>query len=150
MNPCPTEQTLAAFHDGEITTDEQRQLTLHLQWCQACAVRLQQLRQMSAFISSAAPDGLSQIAMRRLHVKLEDVIERGLVRWAWEVSGIAAAILLVGSIWLAQLSKTDKTTVAAPPWVDAQASADPVIQETPTPAAAWYLADARNPSEVNP
>jgi anti-sigma factor RsiW len=158
MNPCPPEQKISAYHDGELTADEQAELTRHLQWCQVCMLRLGQLRQMSAFVSSAAPDGLSQIAIRRLHNKLDEVLERGLVRWAWEVSGVAAAILLVGSIWLAQLSgsqqsqlfRTEKTTVVAPPWVDAQASADPVIQEAPTPAAAWYLADARNPSDVNP
>ena len=85
-------------------------------------------------------------------------MERGLVRWAWEVSGIAAAILLVGSIWLAQLEQAQLVpsrepangSVVVPPWIGAQASVDPVVREAPTPAAAWYLADARNSSDTSP
>jgi anti-sigma factor RsiW len=148
---CPTDQTLSAYHDGEITVADRAVLSRHLAWCEACARRMDRLRQMSAFISSGAPDGLSQIAMRRLHNKLDEVMERGLVRWAWEVSGIAAAILLVGSIWLAQLAEpASAATAVVPPWVGAQASVDPVVQETPISPAAWYLADARNTSDGNP
>jgi len=147
---CPSEQKLSAYHDGELLAEDRERLARHLAWCQACVRRMEQLKQMSAFIASGSPVGLSQIALRRLHNKLDEVIERGLVRWAWEVSGIAAAILLIGSVWLARLAEPVSASVSVPPWVGAQASADPVIQETPTPAAAWYLADARNSSEVNP
>jgi anti-sigma factor RsiW len=150
MENCPTQQDLSAYHDGELTVEQHDVVARHLAWCQACARQLAQLRQMSAFIASRSPDGLSQIAMKRLHSKLDEVIERGLVRWAWEVSGIAAAILLVGSIWLAQLREPTSAAVVVPPWVGAQASVDPVVREAPTPAAAWYLADARSSSDVSP
>jgi anti-sigma factor RsiW len=156
MDNCPTEQNLSAYHDGELTTDDRAAMARHLAWCQACIRRMEQFKQMSVFITSGTPTGLSQIALRRLHNKLDEVIERGLVRFAWEVSGIAAAILLIGSVWLARLNEPTSvvapisTAVAVPPWVGAQASADPVVEEVPTPAAAWYLADARNSSEINP
>jgi anti-sigma factor RsiW len=154
MENCPSEQNLSAYYDGELPADEQALLARHLAWCQACARRVEQLRLMSAFVASGAPDGLSQIAFRRLHSKLDEVMERGLVRWAWEVSGIAAAILLVGSIWLAQLAQPLRepanAAVVVPPWVGAQASVDPVVRDAPTPAAAWYLADARNGSDASP
>jgi anti-sigma factor RsiW len=156
MDYCPTKQKLSAYHDGELTIDERAEMARHLAWCQACLSQIEQFKQMSAFIKSGTPGGLSQIALRRLHNKLDEVIERGLVRFAWEVSGIAAAILLIGSVWLARLNEPTSvsapvsTAVAVPPWVGAQASVDPVIEEVPTPAAAWYLADARNSSEMNP
>jgi anti-sigma factor RsiW len=172
-NNCPTEQQLSAYHDGELTGDERAgiasdlgsdlasHLASHLAWCQTCTLRLQQLRQMSASFGALPADGLSQIAWHRLHAKLDEVMERGLIRWAWEVSAIAAAILVVSSVWLTRLSdKHDRhgvgTSVAAaataivPPWVGAQAATDPAQVEAPSPAAMWYLADARNSSEVAP
>jgi anti-sigma factor RsiW len=152
---CPADQKLSAYYDGEtggeITADERAVMSRHLAWCEACIRRMEELRQMSAFIASGAPAGLSQIAMRRLHNKLDEVMERGLVRWAWEVSGIAAAVLLVGSIWLAQLAEpANAATAVVPPWVGAQASVDSTAPEASTPAAVWYLADARNTSDGNP
>jgi len=160
---CPTEQKLSAYHDGELSTDDRAELARHLAWCEACVRRLRQLRQMSGLMTSLAPEGLSQIAWHRLHAKLDEVIERGLIRWAWEVSGIAAAILLISSVCLMRMSDPRDATsnVAAspaanvtaivPPWVNAQASVDPVLSEPATTAAqAWYLADARGSSEVAP
>ena len=141
---CPTEQKLSAYHDGELPGDERTAIARHLAWCEACARQLLQLGQMSAFITSSASGGISQIALKRLHNKLDEVMERGLVRWAWEVSGIAAAILLIGSVWLTQLKDPVTASAGVPPWVGAQASADPVVQVAPTPAATWYLADARS------
>jgi anti-sigma factor RsiW len=153
-NTHPTDQQLSAFHDGEITGDEQTVLSRHLAWCEACVRRMEELRAISSLIASNAHSGLSQIAMRRLHDKLDEVMERGLVRWAWEVSGIAAAVLLVGSIWLAQMAEpASAATAVIPPWVGAQASVDTAVdsgaREATTPAAVWYMADART-SDSNP
>jgi anti-sigma factor RsiW len=165
MNPLPTDnrtqdhpddQTLGAFYDGELDGEHRSLIQTHLGSCEACARRVEQFRGMAVLIASAPPAALSQIALRRLHNKLDEVIERGLVRWAWEVSGVAAAILLVGSVWLARIAEpatataSGVATAVVPPWVSAQASADPVVQIAPTPAAAWYLADARDSSEINP
>jgi anti-sigma factor RsiW len=150
-NNCLTDQKLSAFHDGEITADERAVLSRHLAWCEACIRRMEELRAISSLISSGTPGGLSQIAMRRLHNKLDEVMERGLVRWAWEVSGIAAAILLVGSIWLAQLAEpASAATAVVPPWVGAQASVVSATPESSSAAEVWYLADARNTSDSNP
>ncbi len=145
----PDDLQLSAYHDGELPADHHAAMSVHLAWCEACMKRIDQLRQISALLASNAPDGLSQISLRRIHSKLDEVIERGLIRWAWEVSGIAAAVLLAGSIWLAKASDPS-VAASVPPWVVSQASADPVVSDAPTPAAAWYLADSRNSSDVNP
>jgi anti-sigma factor RsiW len=154
-NNHPTDQQLSAYHDGELPADQRPVLAAHLAWCEACLKRIEQLKQMSSLLASSAPNGISQIALRRLHSKLDEVIERGLIRWAWEVSGIAAAILVAGSICLSQAADPASAMGASagasvPPWVVSQASANPVINDAPTPAAAWYLADARNSSDVSP
>jgi anti-sigma factor RsiW len=149
-NNCPTEQQLSAYHDGQLSPAEQAAIAEHLSWCGACVVQMRQLGQMSKWMSALGSEGLSQIAWHRLHAKLDAVIERGLVRWAWEVSGIAAAILVVASVCMSQLSEPGNATAAVPPWVGAQASADPVLSETPTPAAAWYLTDMKNVSDSTP
>jgi anti-sigma factor RsiW len=151
----PTDQQLSAYHDGELPSDQRSALSAHLAWCQDCLKRIGQLTQMSSMFASSSPSGISQIALRRLHAKLDEVIERGLVRWAWEVSGIAAAILIVGSILLARMAdpstaRASSAGASVPPWVATQASADPVVSDAATPAAVWYLADARNSSEVSP
>jgi anti-sigma factor RsiW len=153
-NNHPTDQQLSAYHDGELPSDERSALAAHLAWCHACLKRIDQLTQMSSLLAGSSPNGISQIALRRLHAKLDEVMERGLIRWAWEVSGIAAAILIVGSIMLARMadpsSARTNTGVSVPPWVVSQASADPVVSDAATPAVAWYLADARNSSDVSP
>jgi anti-sigma factor RsiW len=150
----PTDQQLSAYHDGELPSDQRSLLAAHLAWCEACLKRIDRLTQMSSLLSHSAPNGMSQIALRRLHAKLDEVIERGLIRWAWEVSGVAAAILIVGSVMLARMADPSNARtgggVSVPPWVVSQASADPVVTEAATPAAAWYLADARNSSDVSP
>ncbi len=164
-NKCPTDQQLSAYHDGELPSADRAEMARHLAWCDVCVLQLSQLRQMSGLLTSMAPEGLSQIAWHRLHAKLDEVLEpmleRGLVRWAWEVSAIAAAILLISSVCLMRISDPKNTnpsinsaanvTAIVPPWVNAQASADPVLSEpATTPAQAWYLADARGSSEVAP
>ena len=89
---------------------------------------------------------------RRVDATIDQRFDQGLVRFGWRLSGIAAAVLLTGSAWLAWAAQpaaaanvTPVAAVTLPPWVAAgvAAGADPVAQPQPaTPAAAWYLADA--------
>jgi anti-sigma factor RsiW len=152
----PTEQQLSAYHDGELPAAEREALSAHLLLCKLCMDRIDQLKQISSMIATSTPVGMSQIALHRLHARLDEVMEpvweRGLIRWAWEVSGIAAAILVVGSIWLAMAGDpaNASASVSVPPWVASRATADPVVGASATPAAEWYLVDARNSSDSNP
>jgi anti-sigma factor RsiW len=144
---CPPQQTLSDFHDGELAAEVRDVVERHVADCNPCTLFLAELRNISGLFAASSPEGLSQIAWHRLHSKLDEVLERGLVRYAWEVSGIAAAILLVGSIWLAQLTEPTAASAVVPPWVGAQASANPIVEVAPTPAAVWYLADAKSSSD---
>ncbi len=168
MTPCHEQLRLAAYHDGELTLADRAGVERHLAGCEACQRELVQLRRVSTWLTAAAAEAaeaLSPIGRARLHRRVDAVVdgrtEQSLVRFGWELSGLAAAVLLAGSAWLtwaangpavAAVSTTAGTAVATvPPWVGAQAVAvaDPVGQPAvaATPAAMWYLADGSVPRE---
>lgn len=78
---------------------------------------------MSGLLASAATNEpkLSQIARHRLHRAVDDAMDQGLLRLGWGISGIAASVLVVGSLWL---MKAQSTPEAAPPWVGVSAVAE--------------------------
>jgi hypothetical protein len=97
------------------------------------------------FVSGEQPR-LSQISRYRLHRKIDQAMEQGLLRFAWTMSGIAASVLLVGSAWLMKVNDSAQAQIPAeaPPWVSVSlaSSRDPVVRDAASPAAQWYLADA--------
>jgi anti-sigma factor RsiW len=147
MNDCPDELRLSAYHDGELSPELRAEVASHVADCEPCVDYLDGLRQVSAWLTSsaAAGAGLSQMARARLHRRLEATWEQGLVRFGWELSGLAAAVLLAGSAWMAWAASRPATAAAAavPPWVAARTVAEPATTvATVTPAAAWYGVDA--------
>jgi anti-sigma factor RsiW len=136
---CDRSPQLHAYHDGQLSSADAAAMEAHLLSCLACSAELAELRGISAMFAQAQRPRLSQIERHRLHRNLDAVMERGLVRFAWSLSGVAAAVLLVGSFWLSQATEPVQ---AAPPWVDAVVYAHPLGDRAETPAAQWYLADA--------
>jgi anti-sigma factor RsiW len=146
---CEFSQQLEAYHDGELPVDAHAAMQAHLLSCPACSQQLAELAAMSNLFATAPVPRLSQISQHRLHHKLTDEMDRGLVRLAWSLSAVAAGIMVVGSAWLMQLGNVPAagpvaTVQAAPPWADvhATAEAETVSREAATPVAQWYLADA--------
>ena len=99
-------------------------------------------------IGSAAmsrPMRLSQIGLHRLHRRVDQAMEEGLLRFVRVFNAIAACVLVAGSAWLLMKTRDDRavenTTPAAPPWVDVADVSDSPSGAYSTPAAAWYLAD---------
>ncbi len=146
------ELRLAAYHDGELSPADRADVERQLADSPSGMQYLAELARMSAWLATeagAAAAGLSPMSRARLHRRVDAVMEQGLVRFGWELSGVAAAVLLVGSAWLMSATTGANTASAAtatvPPWVGAQvaAVADPVAQaqQPATPAAAWYLTD---------
>ena len=150
---CDRTGQLHAYHDGELSAADAAAFEEHLDSCDSCMAELESLRQTSAMFASAPKTRLSQITRHRLHAQVEAAMERGLVRLTWAMSGIAAAILLVGSVWLAQHREPARmatATAAAPPWVQAVTYANTNVAVTESPAAQYYLADATTRSEESP
>jgi len=152
---CSFSIRIDAFHDGELSATEQSAVRQHLNTCPACAAQLSQLQQMSRFFGENSDIRLSQIAMARLNNRLKSETSRGVIRLAWAMNAIAAAILVAGTVWLQHLQAEDsaRTTsvavasVTAPPWTGiAAANPDLPGKDAATPAAEFYLADATQKS----
>jgi anti-sigma factor RsiW len=156
--PCPTGE-IQAYHDGELDAARRQAVAAHLAGCQPCSLMLAELVAMSSLFASAPLPRLSQMSMHRLHNKIEEAMERGLLRIAWTISGIAASILVGGSILLSTMNSMKRpmpvdqpsavaSAVETPPWIGASVSADTdtadtLAQNSATPVAQWYLS---NPS----
>ena len=146
---CPTGEELSAYHDGRMSGDRLGLLQRHIAECEPCALELSRLAALSSLFANSVGPRLSQMSRHRLHNKIDQTMERGLIRFGWSISGIAASILLVSSVWLmhvgtANVGIAKATTESAPPWLGVAVStdADSVVQNASTPAAALYLADA--------
>lgn len=143
MIDCAFQNQLDAYFDDELAADARVAFAVHLSGCRQCSQRLADLQAVSELFASVSRPGLSQIAMRRLHHRLEALTDRGLIRLGWSLSAIAASLLLVGSVWLTQMQSTPQT---APPWVGVSVAMDTETgsgdASSITPAAQWYLADA--------
>jgi anti-sigma factor RsiW len=147
MTNCGFDDKIAAYHDGELDASLRASVEMHLAECEACRQQLNQLRAMSGLMAAGQQPRFSQISRYRLHQKVDAAMEQGLLRLAWMMSGIAASVLLLGSVWL--LKANDNSAIAqepaeAPPWVSVSlaSSRDPVVRDAASPAAQWYLADA--------
>lgn len=153
---CGFSEQLEAYHDGELSAAAASALEAHLPTCPTCSQRLAELAQMSNLFAAAPVPHLSQISLHRLHHKIADEMDRGLVRLAWTLSAVAAVIMVVASAWLMQVKEIAPTPIAtaqvAPPWsgVPTSFESETVLHESATPVAQWYLADASSRSDDSP
>lgn len=147
MDSCPYSNEIEALHDGELPEARRAEVGTHFEACAACRSELADLQEMSQAMADLPLGHLSQIGRHRLHVRLDQAMESGIVRTAWMLSGLAASILVVGSLWLSQ---SQEVTQAAPPWVEVSMATTPLNREVSTPATEWYLAGAFSRVDENP
>jgi anti-sigma factor RsiW len=156
MSDCTFSQQLGAYHDGELDAIRRGEVERHLAQCADCATALRQMQSMSGWLADAPAPHLSQISLRRVHRRVESVMDEGLLWTARVLSGIAAAVLIVGSIWLVHMGGAPRSTTAqvstTPPWAGIPASSDAEMTTiaTNTPAAQWYLAENSSRAEELP
>jgi hypothetical protein len=112
---------------------------------------------MSRWFADAPAPRLSQISLQRLHRRVDAVMDEGLLWTARVLSGMAAAVLIVGSIWLVHASSAPRSTVvqisSTPPWAGIPAStsdAELTSLSASTPAAQWYLTESSSRAEELP
>lgn len=151
MNDCPKERAIEAYHDGELPPEQIPALEAHLAKCNPCQLIVQRIVVLSRLLSESTGPQLSQIARARVYRRVEAALDRGLVRLAWTFSGMAASVLLAGSLWLASAKQTP-AAAAAPPWISVAYSSETgsSASQPATPAAEWYLADASGRSDEQP
>jgi anti-sigma factor RsiW len=156
MSDCPYTQQVSAYHDGELDAGRRGEMDRHLAQCPGCAAALEQLRSMSRWFADSQSPRLSQISLARVHRRVEAVMDEALVRTARILSVIAAAVLIVGSIWLVRVGGMNRSMAtqvsSTPPWagVSTSSDAETTTIAANTPAAQWYLADNSSRAEELP
>ena len=72
-----TRRRLQAFHDRELPVSDQTAVSAHLEWCDACAGQLTELRLVQSMLLSAAPGhgGVSQEEAASFHVAIVNRIK---------------------------------------------------------------------------
>src|ERR1019366_3036050 len=142
MASCGFENKIAAYHDGELDAGQRANVEMHLGQCEDCRRALSELRAMSGLFATSERPRLSQISRYRLHRTVDAAMEQGLLRLAWMMSGIAASVLLLGSVLLMRVNENGlaQAPAEAPPWVSVslESSRDPVVRDAASPAAQWY------------
>jgi anti-sigma factor RsiW len=131
---CEFESRLSAYHDGELSPVDREAVEQHLASCAGCQSTLAEMRETSALFAESAPR-LSQIGRQRLHQNIDRQRERGLVRLSAALSGIAALVMVTGSLWLQTSGDVTPPTPG------------PVAYSDTSPAEQYYLADATVRSE---
>ena len=102
MASCERSREISAYYDGELTTEERRDLEEHVRECSSCARDLEQLRRLSGFFAAAEMPGMSSDALDRLHSQVGSVREVFAVRMAERLMAAAAMLLIVCAVWFWQ------------------------------------------------
>jgi anti-sigma factor RsiW len=154
MVSCPFNEQMSAFLDGEVDDVRRAEIQAHLRDCPSCAAELDRLEAVSRLLMEAPAARLSQIGLHRLHRRMDQAMEEGLLRFVRVFNAIAACVLVAGSAWLLMKTRDDRavenTTPVAPPWVDVAEVSDTPSGAYSTPAAAWYLADDTSHADEAP
>ena len=100
MFDCNEHQKLEAYHDRQLDAVSRAEIEQHLAACGNCSADLAELQNVSRLFADYPVARLSQISLYRLHSNLDLLTDRGLLRLARVMTGLAASVLLLGSLWL--------------------------------------------------
>jgi anti-sigma factor RsiW len=114
MTDCPHISNVDAYADGALGADAARAMAAHVRGCPACGERLRQTQSFRAALAAFPPSRLSDAALGRLHDAVADAWQRRQVRWAWQLTGLAAAVLVAAATWFATLPPA--TPAPQPGW----------------------------------
>ena len=101
MDACRYTQMISAYHDGELPDGSRSELERHLSsGCDECVAEVGRLRRLSELLAARATPALPAETLRRLYALAPRVAETGVLRLTEWVTGIAAAVLIAGSVWM--------------------------------------------------
>jgi anti-sigma factor RsiW len=118
MGVCEYSNQLSSYLDGELDASQRTALEAHLRDCGDCDVELSQLRGLSRLFATAAGPFLPATALGRFHNRiseLEDEQEHAertafrVLRFTRILTGVAACLLVAGSVWLVQSRQQART-----------------------------------------
>lgn len=143
MENCSNIPLVSAYHDGQLDPSRQADLERHLRTCSECAAELEQLQRLSSLIAQR-PAGLelSNDALKHLHEHVEQLTDRSILRFAELLSGVAAAVLLVATLWAARPANVSAEPVVA--WDQAAVMLQPSqVSSSPAPirTVTWMVSE---------
>ena len=104
MNGCEFGEQLGPYVDGELDAARGAALEAHLPACPPCTEELAELRGLKQLFSEAAAGtaafAFPETVRRRLHEHVDALTDVGLLRIGRALSGVAACVLVAGSLWL--------------------------------------------------
>ena len=121
MEQCPSILNVHLLHDGELSADAQHSVREHLRGCAECSAELAELQSISpAFVGLFPNVQLSMIERARLDERLKSEANHAANGLDWSelantarmLSAIAASIVLISSIWLAEIPSRHTTAVS--------------------------------------
>ena len=154
-NKCPSEQELSAYHDGELPQERRAIIVEHLLSCAPCREVIARWTAISQLFNEAPHQRLSGIARERVRRSAMRSADSGILRLAWTMSGLAASVLVVGSLWLTHMNdnlNANTALASPPPWVGVAYARDSgqSQREPVTRATEWYLASNDSSSDELP
>ena len=145
-DPCTYIHCIAAYHDGEQSNQDRAVVEAHLaDGCAECTAELKALRRLSARMQTIpAPDAIAPATVAKLHHHVDSLNERSVLHFAELLSGIAAAVLIVSSIWAMRASDVSAEPIVG--WERAAVTLQPdvaPVQQQPVSmhAAEWIVND---------
>ena len=138
--PCQYEHLVDAYHDGELPADRRGEFERHLAACATCIQELRTVRAISRQLAAAPLAELPAASLARLRRDAaaratERGEERAVLRIASLLTGVAAAVLVVGSVGLFQAGSARAGAPAAD-WERAAVTLqweDPAAADVPDP-----------------
>jgi anti-sigma factor RsiW len=100
MAACEWTIRLSAYHDGELSPAEAAIVERHLAECPACQRELRQLRRLSLIVGRAEAAAPSATTVASIKRQLEWEGNPMVLHLARRMTGVAAAVLLAGALWL--------------------------------------------------
>lgn len=147
---CPTDQSLQRFHDDELSPHERTDVAGHLQSCDACAAKVQELGLLRDMIRSSPLPTIAVAALDRWHRNAMGMQERSVRRLAGWMTA-AASIALVVSLYAATASQAQATAPSVSEWEAAVIGIDVETISNDLTTAEWIATDlSRTPSGRKP
>src|SRR5690242_10689643 len=112
---CPWIDRVDAYVDQRLSSEEHDAMARHVAGCAACMERVRQTEAVREAVAAFPAQRLSEAALGRLHDAVAEAWDRGLTRWAWGLTGLAAAVLVAAATWFATLP-AEIPSVSQPGW----------------------------------
>lgn len=118
MSDCRYLSRVGLFHDQELDADRCRELQRHLQACDVCTAELAALRKISGLIHARDAEWANGRQMARLHQTLDaaarqERASRTLIRSSLSWAALAASVLIVSGVWLADSQPAQQSTMVS-------------------------------------